>query len=162
MAAPSINYKIQVKSRFQRKNLKAQNFSNQREGEILTTAARDAMSPITVNVSLYGTIARFGNGRHVAQIDVLLEPGAYKSHLLAQLGIPAEERGYVFINSVLCDVPGLDTESDGPLKDGDHVGIFSVDRLWPYQYRDGIRMSERLKQAMAQHGAMHHSYDVKP
>ena len=116
------------------------------------------MSNITVNVSLYGSIARFGNGLNVAQINVELEPGSYKSNLLAKLGIPDDERGYVFINSILCDVPGLTTESDLPFKDGDHIGIFSVDRLWPYQYRDGIRMSEGLKRAMEQHGAMHHSY----
>lgn len=120
------------------------------------------MTPITVNISLYGSIARFGNGKHVAQIDVALKPGSCLSHLLAQLGIPAEERGYVFINSVLCDVPGLNTESDGPLKSGDHVGTFSVDRLWPNQYRDGVRMSEALKKAMEQHGAMHHSYNATP
>jgi hypothetical protein len=117
------------------------------------------MSMIKVNVNLYGAIARFGNGLHVAQVNVELEPGSYKSNLLAKLGIPENERGYVFINAVLCDVPGLVTESDEPLKNGDHVGIFAVDRLWPYQYRDGIRMSEGLKKAMAQHGAMHHSYD---
>jgi len=115
---------------------------------------------ITINVSLYGTIARFGNGLNVAQIDVEIEPGMYLSGLLAKLGIPESERGYVFINSVLSGVPGLTTESDAPFKNGDHVGIFSVDRLWPYQYRDGIRMSEGLKKAMAEHGAMHHSYNA--
>ncbi len=117
------------------------------------------MSTIKVNVSLYGAIARFANGLQVAQLDVSLDTGSYKSDLLTKLGIPESERGYVFINSVLCDVPGLVTESDEPLKDGDHIGIFSVDRLWPYQYRDGIRMSAGLKKAMEQHGAMHHSYD---
>jgi hypothetical protein len=117
------------------------------------------MSTIQVNVNLYGAIARFGNGKHVAQLKVELEPGTYKSDLLKKLGIPESERGYTFINAVLCDVPGLVTESDEPLKDGDHIGIFSVDRLWPYQYRDGIRMSVGLKKAMEQHGAMHHSYD---
>lgn len=118
------------------------------------------MSYITVNVSLYGSLARIGNGRYVAQINVELEPGSYKSVLISKLGIPDSERGYVFINNVLSDAPGLNTESDGPLRDGDHVGIFSVDRLWPYQYRDGIRMSNNLKKAMAEHGAMHHSYDT--
>lgn len=118
------------------------------------------MPNITVNVSLYGSIARFGNGLQVAQINIELEAGSYLSTLLAELKIPEKERGYVFINSVLNGVPGLPTESDAPLQDGDHVGIFSVDRLWPYQYRDGIRMSKSLKKAMEQHGAMHHSYDT--
>jgi hypothetical protein len=77
---------------------------------------------------------------------------------LNHLGIPEEERGYLFINAVLCDVPGLVTSSTESLHDGDHVGIFSVDRIWPYQYRDGIRMSQSLREALRERGAMHHSY----
>lgn len=114
---------------------------------------------IKVNVSLYGSLARFGGGHYVAQVTVELEPGAKKSDLLACLEIPERERGYLFINGVLCDVPGLATTStQKPLQDGDHVGIFSIDRLWPYQYRDGVRMSEELTTLLKERGAMHHSY----
>lgn len=118
------------------------------------------MSPIKVNVSLYGSLARFGGGRYVAQLDVDLEPGTRKSDLLAQLGIPEAERGYLFVNAVLCDVPGLVTEDGESLRDGDHIGIFSMDRIWPYQYRDGVRMSESLKKQLQKYGAMHHSYQM--
>lgn len=111
-----------------------------------------------VNVSLYGSLARFGGGRYVAQVNVELEPGCGKVELLERLGIPRQERGYLFINAVLCEVPGMVTGSNELLNEGDHVGIFSVDRLWPYQYRDGVRMSEGLKSALQDHGAMHHSY----
>jgi hypothetical protein len=79
--------------------------------------------------------------------------------LLSELGIPNDEKGYLFINAVLCDVPGLTTGDGQVLKDGDHIGIFSYDRIWPYQYRDGVRMSEELQQAMREYGPMHHSYD---
>ena len=113
---------------------------------------------IKVNVSLYGSLARFGGGRHVAQIDVELEPTSGKLELLKLLGIPEVERGYLFINAVLCEVPGISTGANEPLHDGDHVGIFSVDRLYPYQYRDGLPMSEGLKKTLEKHGAMHHSY----
>jgi hypothetical protein len=116
------------------------------------------MPIIHVNVSLYGSIARFGNGRHIAQLEIAFEPGAHTSDLLNQLGIPEAERGYLFINSVLCEVPGLSTGSGELLHDGDHVGIFSVDRLWPYQYRDGIPMSPSLKKLLTSREAMHHSY----
>jgi hypothetical protein len=116
------------------------------------------MPTIHVNVSLYGSIARFGNGRHVAQVEVEFEPGARLCDLLARLGIPEAERGYLFINAVLCEVPGLSTGSSQLLCNGDHIGIFSVDRLWPYQYRDGIPMSESLKKLLAAREAMHHSY----
>lgn len=116
------------------------------------------MTPIKVNVSLYGSLARIAGGRYIAQKTVELEPGACKADLLAQLGIPAEERGYLFINAVLCDVPGLTTEGLEPLQDGDHVGIFSITHMWPYQYRDGVRMSEELRKALQEHGAMHNVY----
>lgn len=119
------------------------------------------MPNIKVNVSLYGSIARYANGNNVAQFNIEVEPGTYKSKLLATLGISESERGFVFINSVLSDAPGLITESDAPFKEGDHIGIFAIDYMWPYQYRDGVRMSEGLKRAMAEHGAMHHIYDVK-
>jgi hypothetical protein len=111
-----------------------------------------------VNVFLYGSLARFGRGRHVAQMDVELEPNSGKAELLSHLGIPKEERGYLFINAVLCEVPGMETGWNELLKEGDHIGIFSIDRLWPYQYRDGVRMSEGLQMALKEHGAMHHSY----
>lgn len=113
---------------------------------------------INVHVSLYGSLARFGGGRHVSQITVELEPGSGKTDLLKSLGIPEDERGYLFINAVLCEVPGISTGANEPLKNGDHIGIFSVDRLYPYQYRDGLPMSEGLRRTLQEHGAMHHSY----
>ena len=94
----------------------------------------------------------------MATKEVELPDGACKTDLLAQLGIQNEERGYFFINAVLCDVPGLITGEGQVLNDGDHVGIFSIDRIWPYQYRDGVRMSAELTEALKIHGAMHHSY----
>jgi hypothetical protein len=116
------------------------------------------MPTIKVNVALYGSLSRFAGGRHLAQFDVDLESGSTKHDLLAILGIPEQERGFLFINAVLHDVPGLNAESQEPLKDGDHIGIFSTTYMWPYQYRDGIRMSDGLKQVLQEHGSMHHSY----
>ena len=116
-----------------------------------------------VHVSLYGTIARLLGGKHVASNEVEIPAGATKGDLLRQLGVPDEERGYLFINSVLCDVPGLYTGDGQVLNRGDHIGVFSVDRMWPYQYRDGVRMSPELTEAMREHGAMHHTYThLKP
>ena len=111
-----------------------------------------------INVSLYGSLARFGGGRHVAQLNIELHPDTGKAELLQQLGIPENERGYLFINAVLCEVPGISTGANEFLNHGDHVGIFSVDRLYPYQYRDGLPMSDGLRKTLEKHGAMHHSY----
>jgi hypothetical protein len=113
---------------------------------------------IHVNVSLYGSLSRLGGGRHVAQLDIKLENRAKVQDLLTQLAVPEQERGYLFVNAVLYGVPGLPVGGEERLHDGDHVGIFSVDRVWPYQYRDGVRMSESLKKALGEHGAMHHTY----
>jgi hypothetical protein len=113
---------------------------------------------VKVSVSFYGSLARFGGGKYVAQIDVELPQGSGKADLLAHFSIPENERGYLFINAVLCEVPGISTTANEPLNDGDHVGIFSVDRLFPFQYRDGLPISEGLKKALQAHGAMHHAY----
>ncbi len=113
---------------------------------------------IRVNVSLYGSLARFGGGHYVAQVGVGLQPHSGKAELLDHLGIPKAERGYLFINAVLCEVPGMETGANETLNDGDHVGIFSIDRLWPYQYRDGVVMSDGLRAILEEKGAMHHSY----
>ncbi len=69
-----------------------------------------------------------------------------------------EEKGFVFVNAVLCDVPGLNASWRHGLDHGDHVGIFSLGYMWPYQYRDGAHMSEALKEMLRAQGAMHHSY----
>ena len=149
------------------KNLKArrdfrsfQNFGNLDHANEISN--KSIVKNIQVHVSLYGSLARYQGGKHVAITEVKLPAGACKADLLAHLGIQNEERGYLFINAVLCDVPGLVTGEGQVLKEGDHVGIFSVDRIWPYQYRDGVRMSEELTEALKIHGAMHHSYHHLP
>lgn len=113
---------------------------------------------IRIQIALYGSISKYLGGHHVAMDEIELPSGASKGDLLEYLRIPDEERGYLFINAVLCDVPGLVTGDGQMLNDGDHVGIFSIDRIWPYQYRDGVNMSAELKAALEIHGAMHHSY----
>ena len=84
------------------------------------------------------------------------------SDLYDHLNIPLDEKGYCFVNAVLCDAPGLSVSLSHPLNDGDHVGIFSITHMWPYQYRDGVRMTEALAIAMKEHGPMRHTYKDKP
>ena len=118
-----------------------------------------AMSNIQVNVALYGPMAVYWGKRYIAFGNVELPEGATKGDLLRHLGIPDVKRGYLFINAVLCDVPGLSTGNGQVLHNGDHIGVFSKDHMWPYQYRDGIIMSDALKAAMQKYGVMHHSYE---
>ena len=113
-----------------------------------------------INVSIYGPLARRVGGRHIKQFDIDMPPRTSVSRLMGELGLPETDRGYLFINSVLCEVPGISTGSGEILRDGDHVGIFSKEYVWPYQYRDGIPMSESLKELLRTHGSLHHSYKV--
>ncbi len=113
---------------------------------------------ITVDLALYGPVARAAGGHHVAQRTVRLKPGSTVRELAEGFGLDESETGYIFVNAVLCDVPGMNVSKDLRLHDGDHVGVFSLVHMWPYQYRDGVRMTEALREALRQRGAMHHSY----
>ncbi len=116
------------------------------------------MPSMIIDVALYGNIAKYGGGTHVAQLKVELPPEACVGDLLVKLGLAACEKGYIIINAVLADMPGLDAARHEALHDGDHVGIFSITHMWPYQYRDGFPMTERLAEEVRQRGAYHHSY----
>ena len=116
------------------------------------------MTLMCIDVALYGHIAKYGGGSHVAQLKVELQPEACVGDLLDKLGMAAPEKGYIFINAVLADMPGLDAARLEVRHDGDHVGIFSISHMWPYQYRDGIRMTDRLTAEVQARGALHHSY----
>ena len=111
---------------------------------------------MNLEVALYGRIARAGGGKHVAVFDVQLPQGAQMKDLLAHLGVKTEEVGLVFVNAVLHDLPGLHVSMEDALHDGDHVGLFAINYVWPYQYRDGARVSPRLREALATQGYMRH------
>ncbi len=112
----------------------------------------------TINVTLYGDIAHYGSGKHIAIMDLDLPDGAVIDTLLQEISLPSSERGYLFVNAVLYDAPGLYASKDEVLQNGDHVGIFSIRHMWPYQYRDGIRISNSLKAAMEESGPMRNTY----
>ena len=112
----------------------------------------------TINITLYGDIAAQGGGKYIASLDLELPEGARMQDLFQTIGLAPEDRGYLFINAILHDMPGLYASKEVPLKEGDHVGIFSIRHMWPYQYRDGIRLSDDLKKAMKEHGEMRNTY----
>ncbi len=114
---------------------------------------------IQIDLALYGDIAPKAGGSFVAQKQIELPAGACVGDLLDLLDIADTDRGYLFINSVVCDMPGLTASRTEPLHQNDHVGIFSIRHMWPYQYRDGVRMSERLQAVLADVGAMHNVYE---
>jgi len=111
-----------------------------------------------INITLYGDIASYGGGTYIASHDLEYSSGTTVDTLLQSLELPSEERGYLFINAVLHDAPGLYASKDVILQDNDHIGIFSIRHMWPYQYRDGIRISEALAEMMHKHGGMRNTY----
>jgi hypothetical protein len=113
---------------------------------------------IRVNVSVYGELSKLCGGRYIATVDLELSTAAHLGNLLEYLKIKPEDTSYIFLNAVLCDVPGLTVPHMELLKDSDHVGIFSSGYMWPYQYRDGMPMSAALTAAIKKYGAMHHTY----
>ena len=117
---------------------------------------------IRVEVWLYGSLARYapdGGKAGYAQVPMDVPVGTRMSDLLALFGLPLEEKGITFINGQLTDMPGLGADIDLELSQGDRIGIFHRQSMWPFQYRFGASMSSGLKEASSsrQEGVFFHS-----
>jgi hypothetical protein len=121
------------------------------------------VSDITLDVWLYGGLARYGrDGQHgsYANLQPHLPEGSTVSDLLAWLGMPTAERGITFINGQLSAMPGLQPDLGHVLNDQDRVAFFDPKSMWPFQYRHGAMMTAEMAQAMSSepdHG-LHHTY----
>lgn len=118
---------------------------------------------ITVDVWLYGVLARYGGDAaqpSFANVKARLPQGSRMADLLAQLSLPTEERGITFINGNLSAMPGLQPDLEHVLHDGDRIGIFDPKSMWPFQYRHGAAMTEEMSRAVNEDLAkgLHHSY----
>lgn len=116
-----------------------------------------------IEVWLYASLAKYGGDKAegtFAHLYVEMPDGAIMQDLLDILGLPPEEKGITFINSVLSDMPGLAADRQCTLKDGDRVGIFPTVHVWPYQYRFGAKMTPELERVLRERegGGMHHNY----
>ena len=118
------------------------------------------MVPIKINLTLYGPLAKFAGGKYIAQKVVEMKSGDRIRDLFDHFEIPYDQKSYLFINNILSDMPGLLASLDEVLKDNDRVGVFSLQHMYPYQYRDGLPMSEALTKILAERedGAMHNTY----
>jgi hypothetical protein len=113
------------------------------------------METITVDVWLYGPLARYGGPEDrgsYANPHISLPQGSALRHLLEQLGLPTEERGITFINGTLTAMPGMQFDLGHPLRDGDRVAFFHLQSMWPFQYRDGAALAPELARAMRERG----------
>ncbi len=114
---------------------------------------------LIINVAIYGKLSNRYGGTHIAILEEEIPDGSTLGDLFDKIKIPLEETSFIFLDAVLCDMPGLSIEHTEPLKNGSHIGVFSKGYMWPYQYRQDIRMSEPLKEAIGKQGDFHHSYE---
>ena len=123
------------------------------------------MEKVTLDVWLYGPLARYGGEAAQpghANLKIELPAGSCVRDLLAHLSLPTEERGITFINGDLSAMPGLQPDLDQVLQDGDRVAFFHLRSMWPCQYRDGAAMAPGLKSAVTQEGKHFHHRTGEP
>ena len=118
------------------------------------------MSSIKITLSLYGSLAKFAGGKYIAQKVIELEENATIRDLMDSFEIPYDQKSYLFINNILSDMPGLNASLDEVLTENARVGIFSLQHMYPYQYRDGLPMSNALTKILQERegGAIHNTY----
>ncbi len=120
---------------------------------------------IQVEVWLYGPLARYGgeqNRGSYAQLHLEFPAGSTMQDLLDRLGLPGEEKGITFINGSLAALPGLDTDRQVVLHDGDRIGISHRRSMWPFQYRFGASVTEEVKETFREREdrGIHHAYSI--
>jgi len=121
------------------------------------------MDEMTLDVWLYGNLARYAgdpNETTFANPHPHLPAGSTLSDLLNHLGMDTEERGITFINGELSAMPGMQPDLQHELKDGDRVAFFHLRAMWPFQYRNGIKMLSEMQKTMESSPDMgiHHAY----
>ncbi len=121
------------------------------------------MTDITVNIYLYGDLARYGDKAATygsASLRLCLPEGSVIRDLLAHLRIPTEKRGITFINGKLSAMLGLQPDLDLILNTNDRVAFFDPKSMWPFQYRHGAMVTDEMAQALSaeKDKELHHAY----
>lgn len=121
------------------------------------------MESITVDVWLYGDLARFAgeaSRSSYAYLQLDVPAGTTVDDLLAKLNMKSKERGITFINGKLSAMPGIQPDLKTTLKNKDRVAFFHQQSMWPFQYRHGASVTEEMKDALDTHkdNGLHHSY----
>lgn len=118
-----------------------------------------------IEVWLYGPLARYveEDNNIAAQRHVALPEGSTMQALLDTIGMPGEARGITFINGDLSAMPGLQSDLDHVLSDGDRVAFFHQKSMWPFQYRHDVAMLNELKSDVRRRedGGMRSRFDME-
>ena len=127
---------------------------------------------MTVEIWLYGPIRRYAEevegaiildremGLAHAKLSLDLPGGSTVQDLMDHLSLPSEEKGITFINGKLAAMPGVEADRDVELHEGDRVGISHRRSMWPFQYRFGASLEDRLQATFRQRTdrGIHHAY----
>ena len=121
------------------------------------------MDTINVEVWLYGPIAKYAGEQSqgsFAELHPDLPAGSTVQDLLDLLELPPEEKGITFINGSLAALPGLDSDRQVVLQDGDRIGISHRRSMWPFQYRFGASQTSEIKETFRDRSdrGIHHAY----
>jgi hypothetical protein len=119
---------------------------------------------ISVDVWLYGTLARYGDKTEAgcfANVQLRLPEGSTMADLLEHLGVGHKERGITFINGQLSAMPGVQPDLNHFLRNGDRVGLFDLKSMWPFQYRHGATVTDEMARALdaQKDRGLHHTYN---
>lgn len=127
---------------------------------------------ISIEIWLYGPISKYANEVDEAVVQkrtvapshahlyLQLPEGSRVQDLLDHLDLPPEAKGITFINGKLAAMPGVDADREVTLHDGDRVGISHHRSMWPFQYRFGASLDEKLQDTFRQRKdrGIHHAY----
>ncbi|MGB9640264.1 MAG: MoaD/ThiS family protein [Anaerolineales bacterium] len=132
---------------------------------IFPPVAGGAEKQITINVWLYGELAKYAAEDHplgYANIRVSLPINSTLQTLLETLHLPSQERGITFINGNLSAMPGVQPDLDQILQNEDRVAFFHLRSMWPFQYRFGITMTNEMTQSITKRDdqGLHHIYKL--
>ena len=121
------------------------------------------MPNITIDVWLYGDLARYGGAASqgsYAHLQLHVPEKTTVENLLSQLHMKTDERGFTFINGKVSAMPGIQPDMSLPLENGDRIAFFHLQSMWPFQYRDGASVTEEMSEEMRKRKdrTLRHSY----
>lgn len=121
------------------------------------------MAEHMIDVWLYGNLAKYGGDSSCifANVKLTVTDEITIRELLDILNMPTEERGFTFINGKLSAMPGLQPDFDSRLKDGDRVAFFHLRSMWPFQYRQGIAMTDEMSTSITERADKGITHSIK-
>jgi hypothetical protein len=105
------------------------------------------MDAMIVHVRLYGELSCYGNSKlhtdNYSDRNVKLSSGSTLKDLLDDLLMCTNERGFTFINEKMSAMPGVQTDLETILQNGDQILFFPL-KMLPTQLHFDFRMTDKM------------------